>query len=571
MTKIVPDDADVDCGGDGSPEAMTAALPQSKLDWQLGEAAKQGQLDQVKELLQSKANIEARNGDRLQTPLHLAARHGHGELVELLLKKNAEIEAKDTSQGTPLHLATCHGHRELVDLLLKKNAEIEAKTNFGTTPLHLAARLGHGELVDLLLKKNAEIEAKDRDEWRTPLHLAADNGRRELVDLLLKENAELEAKDRFQRTPLHAALVSKRGKVATLLIENGADLSAKDCRGRLAFVYAIDGSLLEAEPLMLQWFTNPKHWSISHLVSILQCDNQDSIVKILETWPLDARLRDPRTELKRARIKERLRTVLSRDPSEGGELRMGPDRISEQNLFWAQEVPVKLKYLPGVRGNHAVDGKFLKILANSPHEGIFETDAVQAMVLAAWQQCRGFTLLEIASCFLSVACICGASYGFRHGYALSIPCLYVVAVLHLKKTVDEFVQALGFFIQCFKCSAQQNSYVNFDNAADFLYMVAGWLAIVRQLRIGSEELEKPCMAPAVVQPAWRNLDGTQTASHSLSHPRHFRLLLADNSVSFSICTRILQLANPRRTKPNICSSHAGGESEVGYLWRLRPL
>ena len=460
MTKIVPDDADGDDGGDVSPEAMTAALPQSKLDWQLGEAAKQGQLDQVKELLQSKANIEAKDNFGT-TPLHEAARGWHREVVDLLLEKNAEIEAKDNGGNTALHAAAQEGHREVVDLLLKENAEIEAKDNFEKTPLHEAAGKGHREVVDLLLEKNAEIEAKDRAHC----------------------------------TPLHDALLCKCGEVATLLIEKRADLSAKDCRGRLAFVYAIDGSLLEAEPLMLQWFTNPKHWSISHLVSILQCDNQDSIVKILETWPLDAKIDWKGTELKRARIKERLHTVLSRDSSEGGELRMGPRRISERNLFWAQEVPVKLKYLPGVRGNHAVDGKFLKILANSPHEGIFETDAVQAMVLAAWQQCRGFTLLEIVSCFLSVACICGASYGFRHGFALSIPCLYVVAVLHLKKTLDEFVQALGFFIQCFKCSAQQNSYVNFDNAADLLYIVAGWLAIARQLYVaGSEELEKPWMA-----------------------------------------------------------------------------
>lgn len=62
MTKIVPDDADGDGGGDVAPEAMTAAFPQSKLDRHLQEAAMQGQLDQVKELLQSKANIEAKTG-----------------------------------------------------------------------------------------------------------------------------------------------------------------------------------------------------------------------------------------------------------------------------------------------------------------------------------------------------------------------------------------------------------------------------------------------------------------------------------------------------------------------------
>ena len=391
--------------GEVSPEAMTP-VPKSDLDERLLEAAFDGPLEEVKELLQSNANIEAKNG-------------------------------------------------------------------YQSTPLLLAAQLGHRDIVDLLLEKNADIEAKD--QWqRTPLHLAARNGHRDVVHLLLEKNADIEAKGTWKETPLHYAASNERLEVVTLLLEKGADLGAKDCHGRPTLSY------------------------------ILEWGNQDLIENFLKSWPQDA-VSNGDTELKRGSVPERLRTVLA-PPWEGepGHLDWRDANFSGQNLFWAQEVPVTLKHLPGVWGSDAVNEDFLKTLADCPHDGIFETDAVQAMVLAAWQQYRAFTLLEIVSCCLTVICLCWASYGFRHGFALSTPSLYVVAALHLKKSLDESVQAVRHLVQCLKWWANQSSYMTFDNAADVLYLVGGWLAIARQLSIGSDELEKPWMA-AFAAAAWLRL------------------------------------------------------------------
>lgn len=111
-------------------------------------------------------------------------------------------------------------------------------------------------------------------------------------------------------------------------------------------------------------------------------------------------------------------------------------KFSEHNLFLTPKVPVTLKHLPGVTGGDAVDEGFLQSLVDCPHDGIFETEAAQAMVLAAWQQYRVHTLLEIVSCLLKVLCLRCTSYGFRHGFAFATPCLYVVAVLHVKRILD---------------------------------------------------------------------------------------------------------------------------------------
>jgi len=287
----------------------------------------------------------------------------------------------------------------------------------------------------------------------------------------------------------------------TLLLEKAADLGAQDCNGSSALSYILDGSL--GPESFGRLLAEKNLWSRSVLVAIIKLDNQDSILNLLKSWPQNARVVVvfKKTELKRASVPERLRTVLAAPAwhGEAGWLDGWYAKFSAHNLFWAQEVPVTLKHLPGVWGSDAVNEDFLELLADCPHDGIFETDAVQAMVLAAWQQYRALTLLEIVSCFLAVICLCWASYGFRHGFVLSTPSLYLVAALHLKKSVDESVQARQHFVEW-----RKGSYMTFDNAADAFYLVGGWLAIGRQLSIGSNEFEKPWMA-AFAAAAWLRL------------------------------------------------------------------
>lgn len=77
------------------------------------------------------------------TALHEAARNGDIERLKSLLDNGADVNAKDEKNGAaPLHYAAGHGHARAVKLLLDKGAEVNARDNTGSTPLHWAAAGG---------------------------------------------------------------------------------------------------------------------------------------------------------------------------------------------------------------------------------------------------------------------------------------------------------------------------------------------------------------------------------------------------------------------------------------------
>ena len=95
-------------------------------------------------------------------PLDLAAQAGHADIVELLLKNGAKVNAISGS-NTALAYACGWGDRtvyrpnlEVIKLLLKRGADPNLPTYDGRFPLDLATQAGHADIVELLLKVNTQ-------------------------------------------------------------------------------------------------------------------------------------------------------------------------------------------------------------------------------------------------------------------------------------------------------------------------------------------------------------------------------------------------------------------------------
>lgn len=64
------------------------------------------------------------------TELHEAARDGDVERVRQLLASGAELMARDDTQWTPLGLAAAHAHVETVRVLLEAGADPNTAVSF---------------------------------------------------------------------------------------------------------------------------------------------------------------------------------------------------------------------------------------------------------------------------------------------------------------------------------------------------------------------------------------------------------------------------------------------------------
>jgi len=249
------------------------------LDYELVEAAGNGDAAAVLQLLQQGANIEAtgRFGDtpllraiqmekvemvrlllekgadansRGGVALAMAADQGNMEMVRLLLDKGANPEGKDGFGGTALLKAVERGNIDVVKLLLDKGANTEAKSGNGPTALHLAATRGDTEVVKLLLEKGANIDAGN-GVAETALHGAAGSGRTAVVKLLLERGANTEARAQFGYTPLHVAAEEGHAEVAKQLMDSGAKLEAKDDHGETPLHVAAHRASAEVVKLLL--------------------------------------------------------------------------------------------------------------------------------------------------------------------------------------------------------------------------------------------------------------------------------------------------------------------------------
>ena len=110
-------------------------------------------LSTVDALLQGGADPSIK-GKKGSTPLHFAARRGNEEIVKVLLEHpKVKVDAKDSCGKTALHLACTEGHCRVCKLLLSKGADIKAVTADNTTPLHNAILNGHSQVATMILKR----------------------------------------------------------------------------------------------------------------------------------------------------------------------------------------------------------------------------------------------------------------------------------------------------------------------------------------------------------------------------------------------------------------------------------
>jgi len=165
------------------------------------------------------------------TPLFAATKVGDRMCVEMLIKRNADIDQRDdVQQQAAIHVACREGHRDIVCLLLEHGSCPNQADGKGRTPLMLSSAGGHVDLTELLLAHGGNIEDTD-NEQNTPLMYAVINGQCEIAQYLLSRAANVNAMDSRERSSLELSVHQGNSEMVSILLENGANIDKQDTKG----------------------------------------------------------------------------------------------------------------------------------------------------------------------------------------------------------------------------------------------------------------------------------------------------------------------------------------------------
>ncbi|GIJ83956.1 hypothetical protein Asppvi_002788 [Aspergillus pseudoviridinutans] len=218
--------------------------PDQEAKFPLHEAAREGKTSTAESLLNANPKLATVKDEDERLPIHWAVAFNHHDIVELLVaQKNFDPDVEDGSGWTPLMIAASLKNAEgdpIIDLLLRRGADVSVKSVSGQNALHFATSKGNISTVRTLLANKCSARVKDR-RGQLPLHRAAAIGSIPIIKLLLEEGkSPVNATDIDGLTALHHAISEGHGDAAITLLKAGAEADKKDSEGHLAIEMAPD-------------------------------------------------------------------------------------------------------------------------------------------------------------------------------------------------------------------------------------------------------------------------------------------------------------------------------------------
>ncbi|XP_060763183.1 death-associated protein kinase 1 [Neoarius graeffei] len=205
----------------------------------------------LKHLLGSLTSYDINQPNKHGTPpLLIAAGCGNIQIIDVLMRKGAEIQALDKSGANAIYYAARHGHVETLKFLHEKKCPLDIQDKSGETALHVAARYGNVDVVQYLCSIHANPDLTDREQ-ETPLHCAAWHGYSAVARALCQAGCDVNARNREGESPLLTASARGFRDIVECLLEHGADMDSTDKDNHIALHLAVRRCQIEVVKCLL--------------------------------------------------------------------------------------------------------------------------------------------------------------------------------------------------------------------------------------------------------------------------------------------------------------------------------
>jgi uncharacterized protein len=238
-----------------------SAKEQARLNQQLIKAAWDNDLRRARDLIAKGAEVNAKD-NTVQSAYLISTSEGYLELLNLTLTHGADVDSKDSFNGTGLIRAADRGHADIAGRLVQTDVKINHINNLGWPALHEAIILGDGsrryaDTVRVLVAARADLQLPSQRDQIRPLEHATSKGHKEIAHVL---RAALEADKPSKRVANRRLLAAaERGDAtaAALAIRAGANLETRDERGRTPLLLAATQDRLGVARLLVYLGADP--------------------------------------------------------------------------------------------------------------------------------------------------------------------------------------------------------------------------------------------------------------------------------------------------------------------------
>ena len=232
------------------------------------EASKTGNLDRVRELLDSGVDIETKD-EHDHTPLYNAVDNQNVEIVKLLIKRGANVNAQGYDYWSVFDIANYRVNDEIINLLIWTGKISHENIESGL----VYKKLGVTEKVEYAIRDNNLERVRQLldiipiNYKRTLVVAFEDNQNIDIIRLLIEKGADVNNTDIDGNTVLHKMLSNQinRIDIADLLIQNGFDINSLNERGESIISLAISNNMIDMVRLLLNSGANAESNWISAL------------------------------------------------------------------------------------------------------------------------------------------------------------------------------------------------------------------------------------------------------------------------------------------------------------------